>query len=367
MALPQFGTLTTYDTLQSEQQTIQQFGEDKVWDGIASMLDAYNEQVNAITAALVDKTTSRLRRYGGAAQMEMQRIDEFGTPNVQKVQNYTAVGFPLESYAAAIQWTRLFMKQKTVQHIAAQVQAVTTADMRRLIRNIKIALFTGVNYNFTDYLVDHQEIVPLPIKALLNADGAPIPPGPNGETFNGYTHTHYLASAGLTNAFLTSCLQTVLEHYNDGQAVMWINRTDQDAFRALADFRPLVYENIVRPTTIEYATGPALNPTKLFNRMIGYFQDAEVWVKPWMISGYVFTYLQGQPQPLVMRIRGMDANGGAPMDGAGDLVISYEDEIHPLRAKAWEREYGVSVWNRTNGSVGYFAGSGTAYVQPTIV
>ena len=365
MALPQFGSLTTFDTLASTEQSIAQFGEDNAWDGIASMLDSYNAQVTAITTPLMEKTTSRLRRYGTAAQMEMQRMDEMGTPNAQKVSAGVPVGFPLEDYGIALQWSQLFMKQKTVKQLAAQVSAATTADLRRIIRNVKIALFMGLNYNFTDYLVDHVEIIPLPIKSLLNADGAPIPPGPNGEVFNGSTHTHYLANAGLTNGFAGACLQTVLEHYNDGQAVIWISRNDESAFRLLPDFIKMTYDTVIKATNVEYAPG-SLNPTKLYNRMIGYFQGAEVWTKPWMIPGYMFSYMEGQPQPLVMRIRGVDVNGGVAVDGAGDFGISYEDEVHPLRAKAFEREYGISVWNRTNGSIGYFTGGGSVYVQPII-
>lgn len=365
MALPQFGTMTTFDTLAATQQTIAQFGEDRAWDGVAAMLDAYNAQVQAVTASLVDRTTSRLRRYGSAAIVEMQRLDEMGTPNAQKVRAGVPVGFPLENYGTALQWTLTYLKNRKAADLAAQVKAAAAGDQRRLLRNIKLAIYNAVNYNFTDYLVDHLEIIPLPVKALLNGDGAPIPPGPNGEIYDGHTHTHYLASATLTNAAMAGALETVIEHFNEGQAVIYINRADEPAFRLLADFKSLVYDTTIRANNQEYGQG-TLDPTRLYNRMIGYFRGAEVWTKPWAIAGYFFTYMQGVPQPLVMRIRGDDPNGGTALDGAGDFVLVYEDEEHPLRARAWEREYGIGVWTRTNGSVLYCGGSGAAYVQPVI-
>ena len=363
MALPQFGTQTTFDALASTQQTIAQFGEDHAWDGIASMLNSYNDQQAELTSSLVDRTTSRLRRYGTAAQMEMQRLDEMGTPNVQKVQPGVPVGFPLENYGIALQWTRTFMKTTKASVLASQILAATTADTRRMIRNIKVAIYTGINYNFVDYLVDHLEVIPLPVKAFLNADGQPVPPGPNGEVYNGYTHTHYLASATLTNAFAASVVETVIEHYNEGEAVIWINRADETAWRALVDFKAMTYDYVIRATTQEYGEG-TLNKDRLYNRQIGYFRGAEVWTKPYAIAGYMFCYMDGAPQPLVMRIRGEEANGGAPLEDSGNFVLTYEDDLHPLRAKAYEHEYGIGVWNRTNGSVGYYGGS--VYVQPVI-
>jgi hypothetical protein len=50
--------------------------------------------------------------------------------------------------------------------------------------------------------------------------------------------------------------------------------------------------------------------------------------------------------------------------GSFMLTLMAEDERHPLRARAWEAEYGFGVWTRTNGAVLYTGG--TSYVSPTI-
>jgi hypothetical protein len=51
----------------------------------------------------------------------------------------------------------------------------------------------------------------------------------------------------------------------------------------------------------------------------------------------------------------------------GNLELAFEDERYPLRARGWEREFGVAVWQRTNGAVLYIdTGAAGAYVAPTI-
>jgi hypothetical protein len=78
-----------------------------------------------------------------------------------------------------------------------------------------------------------------------------------------------------------------------------------------------------------------------------------------MPAGYLACVNVGAAEaPLVMRTR----------DGMGDLQLVYEDDNHPLRARAYEREFGISVWNRVGAAVLYIdAGSGGSYVAPTLV
>jgi hypothetical protein len=366
MAIQTFGTLTSFDTLKSSTQTIAQFGEDRAWDGVASAMNAWNRQVDAVMSELVDKTTSRMRRYGGATYTKMQKLDEMGTPNAQKQKQGSPVGFPLEAWGQALQWNRLYFLTKKANEFAAQIQGLMTADMQNLLREIKLAMFMGISRNFVDYRVDHvSDMLPIPVKPFVNADGAAIPPGPNGELFDPTTHTHYLATAALTNSWLKALIETVIEHFNEGKAMLYINRADQSSVEALADFKALSYSSTIRANNQEYGDG-TLDPNALYNRQIGYFNGAEVWVKPWTIAGYFFTFMAGAPQPLVMRIRGDMPDGGNAIEGAGDFTLQYEDESHPLRAQSYEREFGMGVWTRTNGAVGYVGGNGSQYVQPVI-
>jgi hypothetical protein len=116
----------------------------------------------------------------------------------------------------------------------------------------------------------------------------------------------------------------------------------------------------VTPATSAAAIVQQYDTTSLGDRLIGYFGGnyAEVHVKPWVPAGYLHAWIRGGPTPLVMRTR---------RAGSGNLELVYEDESHPLRARGWEREFGISVWNRTNGAILYIdTGAAGAYVVPTI-
>jgi hypothetical protein len=296
--------------------------------------------------------------------MKMQRIDEMGVANPQKSKKFSRVGFPLEDYGIALQWSRLYWKNKNASELAAQIDAAVTADKIALIAHIKLAMMMGINYSFPDYLVDHVDgTFVLPIKALVNADGANIPPGPNGEIYDPLVHNHYLASAGVTNSFLAALVETVVEHEADGQCTVWINRADLPAVSALADFKALVETHVIRANNQEYGDG-VLDPIPVNNRLVGFFRGSEVWVKPYMLQGYIWSFMENTKKPaVVMRVRGTQPNGGPEAEGAGELGIAYEDEKFPLYGKEWRREFGMGIYYRTSAAVGYINGS--TYVMPS--
>lgn len=345
-----YGTLSTLDTLAASQQTIAQYGEDNAFVAIEAARAAHNAIVTELLAGFVERTTDRLRRYGGPDNMTMDEIDQWGTPDAQKVAAGSPVYFPLKLYGLAVQWTRKFMQTATVKELAEQFVAAQDADINAIIREIKRAIFYPTNYTFADKLVDN---VSLSIKALVNADSAPIPLGPNGETFNAATHTHYLGTASFVAANLTSLITTVIEHFARGEAMVYINTAQETTVRGFTGFYPYVDGRLVQPTTAMATTRP-LELINIYNRAIGIFGGAEVWVKPWVPAGYVFAWVKGQPVPLAMRTR----------DGQGDLVIAAEDEAHPLRARVLEREFGIGVWNRINGAV--LDTANASYTTPTI-
>lgn len=345
------GTLHTLDTLASSQQTVVEYGEDNAFEAIDDALQAHNEIMEEMVSELADVTTDRQRRYGSVDEMEMEETDEYGTPDAQKVSAGATVGFPLRNYSIAVQWTRKYFQNATGEEFAKQFVAATTADIRRRQRELKRAIFTPTNYTFTDKLVDH---VSLAVKALANADGAAIPLGPQGQTFDASTHQHYLATASFVEANLVTLCETVIEHFNSGEARLCINRAQEATVRGFSKFVPYVDSRIIPGANTTEARG-TLDPINLYDRAIGVFDGtAEVWVKPWVPAGYVFCYLKGQQKPLVLRVRRV---------GEG-LVIAADDESHPLRARVLERENGFAVWNRVNGAVLYTGGG--AYVAPTI-
>lgn len=355
-----YGTLSTLDTLAATQQSIAQYDEDRAWAEVEAAMIAHNRFMMDLVTPLVEITTDRQRRYGSAASKTMQVADQFGRPQAQKVTAGVTLGFPLRLYEDALQWTRKFIQAPgSAQQLAAEFDAILDADYRQVTYEIKRALTVPTNYTFNDILVDN---VSLAVKALANADSASIPLGPNGESFDGATHTHYLFTAGvaLAAADLSALVSTVLEHSNRGSIEVWINQAQETAVRGLSGFVADIAAYIVRGggATAD-VTANNLDLMNPGDRRIGMFGAAEIWVKPWMPAGYLVAVNVGAGnKPLVMRRR----------DGQGDLALVFEDDDHPLRARAYEREFGVGVFNRVGAAVLFVdAGAAGAYVAPTLV
>jgi hypothetical protein len=351
--MPAYGTLQISD-LVSNLNTIAQIGEDATWQAVQTSLDAHNAIMREMLEGLVEITTDRLRRFGGADSMILDEIDEYGTPDAQKVAQGLNVGFPMKLFGVTVQWTRKYMQTATGAELAAQFIATQDGDRRAVIREVKKAIFTSTNSSILDRLV--QNALTLPLKAFLNADGGPIPPNPvTGVAFDGTTHNHYLGTAGFAASDLTSLINTVLEHFGVGEARVYINQAQEAAVRAFTPgFVAYIDQRVITATTVSVGRA-ALDVSNLYDRAIGVYGGAEVWVKPWIPVNYIYAFVKGAPTPLVMRER---------FAGTGDLVIAAEDEEYPLRARSLEREMGVGVWNRQNGAVLYL--SNATYAIPTI-
>lgn len=349
-----YGTHAVSDLLAATNQSVIEFGEDKTWMSIQALLDAHNDLLQEKLSTLVEVSTDRQRRYGGGDSMTMGDIDEYGTPDAQKVGAGDTVGFPLRKKGRSLQWTYTYLEENTPADLVGQARALMDADIRSVDAAILRAIFTPTNSTFVDRLVDN---VSLAVKALVNADGASIPPDPYGNIFNAATHQHYLANATYTAAFLASVIDTVVEHFAAGQVMLWIAKGNESAVRAMTgtgEFTPYPLQDIISASTVTVARG-TLDPNRTFNRAIGVFgnSSAQVWVKPWIPMNYVFAYMAGAPKPLVMRVR--NARNGR-------LRMVYEDEVHPLRARTMEREFGLGVWTRTNGAAGF--GANATYTAP---
>lgn len=347
-----FGTNSVLDTLAAQRTLIANYGEDRAFESVQMALEAHNRIMDEMLADLTDRSTDRLRRYGGTTLLSMQQLDEFGTPNPQKILAGVNVGFPLYTFQAGLQWTKKYMQNATTYEIAAQAQVLMQADVTAVQRQIKVALFTPTNnLTYTDSLVDNLTV---PLRALVNADGAGIPPDPYGTVFDGATHTHYLGTSSLVVGDVIGLIETVVEHRLEGQVLLYINRAQEAAVRAMTGFNAYQDVRVLPATTITIGRG-ALNPDTLYNRAIGVIGAAEVWVKPWVPSGYMLAYRAGMA-PLVFRYR---------EGGNGDLAIVWEDNAaHPLTARVVEREFGVGVWNRTEAAVLDTAHS--SYTAPTL-
>ncbi len=353
MAPRQVGTLQMSDLLKARFQTPVQLGLDTIQRSLQADLAIHNRITADILSTFAVNSSDRRRRYGVAGELEFLKADEFTRSHTQKVITGSEVEFPMDGFQAAIGWTAMFFRNKSVADMAMTQVAAKIGHIKSIRRELQRAIYGATNYSVFDYRVDN---IQLDVKRFINADGAAIPLGPHGETFNVSTHTHYTFHNGLDNTSAHALVNNVLEHYNDGELKVYINSADETAWTGLTDFKPYIDSRIIPSVNADH-TRVALNYNRTNDRAIGLFGAAEVWVKPWAISDYsVCLDVQGDG-PLVVRTR--DGNG-PQLSTVGTNVL------FPLQADYMETEFGIGTWERAKGAVLYHATGAVAYVDPTI-
>lgn len=346
-----YGTHGVLDQLRLiTDQTVLNYGEDTLAADFRRSLDAHNALVDDMVAPLVETTTDRIRRYGTDARMQMVKIDEYTRADVQKAKPAGVdIGFPLDGFQIALQWTRRFLQVSTPGDLAITMIAAQRADIGNVRAQVQTALFKPTNnLTYVDRMIDN---VTLPVRALLNADGAAIPEDEFGTTWNGATHQHYLGTASFAAADVNAVLDTVIEHGVGGEMVLYINRAQEAAIRGFANFTEYT-QPLINPgpgSTEDQAVGGPLRPFDLNNRPIGVWNgNTVVWVKSWIPAGYVLA-LDTDPGRKVLARRRRE---GVNLD---TLALVANDEDYPLRAQTMEREFGVGVWARENAAVLYLS------------
>lgn len=351
----QTGTYDISTLLATRNQSAAQFGLDTIQDILQANIAAHNAIVREMLADLAEVSVDRQRIYGTSASGAMMEVDEYSRGPTQREAPGAQAAFPLKLYQFPVGWTRKYMQNATPSDLAQKTMAAQKADLAAIRREIKKAIYLSANYTAVDRLVDS---VSLPVKRLINADSSTIPEGPDGGTFDGATHTHYDAINGLTATALTNAINDLLEHGHGARVIAAIHYNDVATVSALTGFVAAVPAYVQTPAYNVTVPAARTDPGNLYNRLIGYFGAAEVWVKPWAIQNYIAIYDAGTPQKtLIFRQR----NDGDPLAG---LTIAAELDTYPLYAQYMEREMGIAVWNRTNGVILYF-GAGT-YADPTI-
>ena len=351
-------TTGTYDIsslLKVRFQSVKEFGLDTIRRVLEDDLAAHNIIMQDMVTEFCEVTTDVQRKYGSSASNDMAEVDEYGRAPGQKIATGATCGFPLRLFQFPVGWTEKWMEVRTPADMAQATIDAEKAHMRQIQRQIKMAIMLSANYTFNDFLVDK---IDLAVKRLVNADSAPIPDGPNGETFNGATHTHYLARVGgaLAATDVTGLINTVVEHGFGGAVRIAINKADEATVRALSGFTAYQDPRLILGISTNQP-GVRLDISRLDNRAIGIFGAAEVWVKPWVPANYMICWDSANPnKPLAFRQRSAQSLQG--------LRIAATMSSFPLVAEFMEAEFGIGVWTRTNGAVLYFGG--VAYADPAL-
>lgn len=352
------GSFSIADLQAVRYQSVKAYGIERVAEILRADIAAHNRIVTDMMREIAEVTTDAQRRYGASTTGDMIKVDEYGRAPTQKSTGGGTVAFPLEMYQFAVGWTEKYLDMATPADIAEKTLMAEKAHMRALRRAIQTALFLSTNYTFNDYLVDK---VDLAVKRLINADSSPIPDGPNGETFDGASHTHYDGflwsggDAGTRGAALIALANDVMEHGHTAGLRLIINRADETDVRAVTGFVPYVDPRVIYRASD--TPGQTLDITKMDDRAIGIIGPAEVWVKPWGIDNYILATAIGDSQkPIAFRQRSQETLQG--------LRIAATFDSFPLHAQHMETEFGMGVYARTNGAVLY-TGSAT-WADPTI-
>lgn len=353
MATP-IGTYTLSDLRANRFTSVTDFGPDNINAILQRDLVATNEIVAELQGELADRTTDKQRVYGASIDGDMVEVDEFARSATKKPAVGSGVGFPLKNFQYPVGWDERWIKRATVAELAERAIAAETAYMKAHRRDLKKALFLSTNYTFRD--INSAPITDLSVKRLVNADSMAIPNAPDGATFNAATHTHYLATATLTAVGLTAAITTVIEHGFGERVIAAFNYADEATVRALTGFVAAPDYRVIPATSAAY-TRDVTNPGTLYNRFIGIFGAAEVWIKPWAIANYAFIWDANSPmKPLVLR--------EDSVAGFQGLRLAATLDTYPLYAQYFEAMFGYGVYTRTNGCAYYFANA--TYADPTI-
>lgn len=350
------GTHDINSLLAVKHANVTEFGEDTIVEVLQRDMEAHNTLMHDYLDGLSVPSTDRQRLAGTSFTGEMVEADEYTRAPTQKATPGQTVGFPMRKLAYALSWTRDFLTKATPADLASGQLSAQKAHRRRVLQDARRALYLSSNYTFNDLHVDN---VQLGVKRLVNGDGAEIPDGPNGQVFDGSTHTHYVAKAAATlaDSDIDALIEDVTEHGHTRGVRLVINLSNLSDFTSLNKFTPLTGPMVV-PGSGTDSTRVLLDvEAQADNRLVGFWDGAfPVHVKPWAVENYVLCYAADEPAlPLVER---WDEDYGQ------GLLVRPEFEFHPLRVQQAEAYYGFGVWTRTNGAILYTGG--TTWVDPSI-
>lgn len=337
-----FGTLNVLEDLASVNDPVAG-NEEAIAERFQQALNVHNALVDSMMNDLAITTSAAQLPYGGSDAAIMQEVDEWGTADASKVTALGNLGLPLRNYETTIQWTRLAFENMSVAAAAAQLDGHALADIQNFQRVLRRTIF--VNTNTTGYIDRRATKLTYDLKALLNGDGQAIPVSPNGATFDGATHTHYLGNGTLTASAVQGLIDTVVEHGVDGEMRLFIAKADEATVRGFTGFSPYL-DARVTVTGASQIGNQTLDVNNPDNRAIGVFGGAEVWVKPWVPANYqVAMDVGGAQKPLAVRTR----SGG--LSGSGAFRFLAEHEHYPIRARHMGREFGIGVVGRHKAAV----------------
>lgn len=257
--------------------TVTRDGQDlnKIWDDYQAALAAFNKTRQPLIDLLSFRVTNVIEDIVQPGTERFEKASEFGIPvSIRPQPVVTQRAFPFDWYDLRAGYTFQFLAggpnalggASTAQLDAILSQAME-ADNFLLFDQTMKALFNNANRSATISNTAYT------VTALYNADSSYIPPY-NGTTFDGTTHTHYIASgaATLDSTDLDQVSALVTEHgYSQSagyQIIILANSTETAVIKtfrrgvannngqtALWDFIPASGTGFLLPSGWDVASG----------------------------------------------------------------------------------------------------------------
>lgn len=325
-------------------ERVEQVGVRVVNDAVTRSIAEHNRELDALIAALVERTTEYKITYTLPGSGSLQPLDQWGNPLPVQPSGKYDVAFPIQGAGTAWGDNRITRALMTVAEANRFTLDVQARDADWMARHILAALFTNTTWVYPD-----EEHGDLTIQPLANGDSVTYLR--RGGALS--TDNHYLAQAnaignGADNPYPIIEKELSEHPSNSGDIVAYIPTNQVDATQALSSFVPVRDEKITPGANSATLTGTIAQGfgDKVLGRADGV--DIVEWKR--LPDNIILALSTGAPPILAMR--------EFPATSLQGLFPEFQDVDGNRHLNKFIRYAGFGVQNRV-GALVYRIGSGT--------
>lgn len=342
--------------------------------GYGELVSQMNAALGALNAEMLnDPLWSSLASYQDAPDVEYRvgvsngfgRFTEYGRADARRADTEGHM-LPLIPYDRMLGWTWDYLRQARTSQVEADIaDAIKDAKdnwrVELLTRTLKRGDDTGAGIG-----LGSTGISPGFATAAASTGVDFVPPAHNGNSFTS-AHEHYIGIAGgaFTDAVFTDSKDELREHGHEPPYEFIVGTSDEATIRALTNFVE------VANFGVNYGNDTAISTLGVEAQMngsyyIGAIHDFMVRVMPGIPQYYGFGWKSYGPnsQRNPLRIR-LQKSMSSPMVTAFADPRSGAGAAYPLQNLMLFTEFGVGVYDRTNGTARYVNNATWADGTPT--
>ena len=319
------------------------------YENILNSVTAYGNFIAKDTAEqlsmFVEDTPNSREFWGGVGHLKFTKAGAFGKTETQLEIKDQEVQFPIDKLVCSQGWNTEFWKRANALEARKLMLDLDNAYNQRVRDEIQRAIFRSTarpawKSEIYGYLGTLDKIQP-----FVNADGNNIPDAPNGTTFAGATHNHYLAVTGASVAYtdVDYLLGHVMEHV-PGKIILFVDPAMPATLTALASTKFVYnqYTNVISKTTADIGKVATIDgEVDRSNLFIGTWNGFEVHTRSWVPTGYMAAIsVNANDKPIHRRIDPMFE--GMQTDGL------FSDGR--MSNQMWFTYQGYAVFNRVAGA-----------------